>query len=136
MWTLSTRCNSATIRVCHIEQDACRCCLTLSSVFAGYGHTNGCKTTPEQLTSVFSGLEVNGLGRWAKVLTGMLTIRLRMRATVDLAPLGYIPGASALTVVGDEVRKLKERAESAKYKEDVVYLLDRECNLPALGIPF
>lgn len=52
-----------------------------------------------------------------------------MRATVDLAPLGYIPGASALTVVGDEVRKLKERAESAKYKEDVVYLLDRERNL-------
>lgn len=40
--------------------------------------------------------------------------------------LGYIPGASALSVVGDEVRKLKDRAESAKYKEDVVYLLDRK----------
>lgn len=35
-----------------------------------------------------------------------------------------------MTVVGDEVRKLKDRAESAKYKEDVVYLLDRERNLP------
>lgn len=39
---------------------------------------------------------------------------------------GYIPGASALTVVGDEVRKLKDRAQSEPYKEDVVYLLDRK----------
>ncbi|KAJ9111693.1 hypothetical protein QFC19_001052 [Naganishia cerealis] len=72
----------------------------------GYGHTNGHKTTPEQLTSVFSGLETNGLSRWAKVLTG------------------YIPGASALTVVGDEVRKLRDRARAGNPQEDVVYLLD------------
>ncbi|GHJ87807.1 hypothetical protein NliqN6_4209 [Naganishia liquefaciens] len=72
----------------------------------GYGHTNGNKTSPEQLTAVFSGLEVNGLGRWAKVLTG------------------YIPGASALSVVGDEVRKLKDRAQSGSYQEEVIYLLD------------
>lgn len=36
----------------------------------GYGHTNGHKTTPEQLEQVFSGLEVNGLGRWRRVLSG------------------------------------------------------------------
>ncbi|KAJ9096079.1 hypothetical protein QFC21_005444 [Naganishia friedmannii] len=76
------------------------------SGYVGYGHTNGHKTTPEQLTSVFSGLETNGLARWAKVLTG------------------YIPGASALTVVGNEVRKLRDRARAGNSQEDVVYLLD------------
>jgi hypothetical protein len=40
--------------------------------------------------------------------------------------LGYIPGASALSVVGDEVRKLKDRAQSGSYQEEVIYLLDRE----------
>ncbi len=37
---------------------------------AGYGHTNGHKTTPEQLEAAFSGLEKNGLEGWGRVLTG------------------------------------------------------------------
>lgn len=44
---------------------------------------------------------------------------------------GYIPGASALTVVGEEVRKLRDRARAANSQENVVYLLDRESRLIA-----
>jgi hypothetical protein len=39
-------------------------------LISGYGHTNGHKTTPEQLELVFSGLETNGLCRWSRCLTG------------------------------------------------------------------
>ncbi|BEJ16357.1 hypothetical protein CspHIS471_0509620 [Cutaneotrichosporon sp. HIS471] len=65
----------------------------------GYGYTNGCKTTADQLTAIFEGLNTNGLCGYARVLTG------------------YIPGADALAVVGREMRRLMET-------EGVVYLLD------------
>lgn len=67
----------------------------------GYGHTNGHKTTPEQLLAVFEGLFTNGLTGYMRVLTG------------------YIPGAEALSAVGEQVARLKQRKE-------VIYLLDRE----------
>lgn len=44
----------------------------------------------------------------------------------DQTSSGYIPGASALSVVGEEVRKLKDRAQSGCYQEEVIYLLDRK----------
>lgn len=69
----------------------------------GYGYTNGCKTTADQLTAIFEGLSTNGLAGYSRVLTG------------------YIPGAEALAVVGREMRRLKE-ADA----DHVVYLLDRE----------
>lgn len=68
----------------------------------GYGYTNGCKTTADQLTAIFEGLSTNGLAGYARVLSG------------------YIPGAEALAVVGRELRRLK------KADQRVVYLLDRE----------
>ena len=37
---------------------------------AGYGHTNGHKTTAEQIDLVFQGLKTNGLCRWSRCLTG------------------------------------------------------------------
>lgn len=47
---------------------------------------------------------------------------------------GYIPGASALTVVGDEVRKLKDRAKSGNYQEEVIYLLDRKISFLSIVV--
>ncbi|CAK9781145.1 bud site selection-related protein [Cutaneotrichosporon oleaginosum] len=65
----------------------------------GYGYTNGCKTTADELTAIFEGLRTNGLADYSRVLTG------------------YIPGADALGVVGNEMRRLME-------SKGVVYLLD------------
>jgi pyridoxine kinase len=70
----------------------------------GYGHTNGHKTTPEQLASIFEGLTTNGLVTHARVLTG------------------YIPGAEALQVVASQVEKMK------RDNPDLIYVLDRECS--------
>lgn len=67
----------------------------------GYGHTNGHKTTPEQLLAVFEGLFTNGLVGYSRVLTG------------------YVPGAEALAAVGEQVKRLKEH-------KGLIYLLDRE----------
>lgn len=69
----------------------------------GYGYTNGHKTTPEQLEAVFEGLKKNGIGGYDRVLTG------------------YVPGAEALKVVGEQIRELKPD----------VYLLDRTSTLTA-----
>ncbi len=88
--------------------------LTISFWFSGYGHTDGHKTTPEQLQAIFSGLETNGVGKWGRLLTG------------------YIPGASALKVVEEEVRRVRKREREENVltgragDEEVVYLLDRE----------
>lgn len=68
----------------------------------GYGHTNGHKTTPEQLAAIFEGLFTNGLVGYSRVLTG------------------YIPGAEALSVVGTQVESMKKEGG-----DGVVYLLDR-----------
>ncbi|KAJ9121592.1 hypothetical protein QFC22_002211 [Naganishia vaughanmartiniae] len=57
------------------------------------------------------------------------TPRLPVSHVLKYSSLGYIPGASALTVVGDEVRKLRDRARAGNSQEDVVYLLDREPRL-------
>lgn len=70
----------------------------------GYGYTNGCKTTADQLTAIFEGLSTNGLTGYSRILTG------------------YIPGADALAIVGREMKRLKET-------DRVVYLLDRELSL-------
>jgi len=69
----------------------------------GYGHTNGHKTTPEQLSLIFEGLFTNGLVGYSRVLTG------------------YVPGAEALAAVGTEVERMKKEGG-----DGVVYLLDRE----------
>ncbi|WVF71313.1 pyridoxal kinase [Kwoniella sp. CBS 6097] len=66
----------------------------------GYGHTNGHKTTPEQLTAIFEGLTTNGLATHSRVLTG------------------YVPGAEALKVVAEQIRKVRE------VNPEVVYVLD------------
>lgn len=68
----------------------------------GYGHTNGTKTSPEQLEAIFEGLFTNGLVSHARLLTG------------------YIPGAEALRVIGKQVERMRQN-------EGLVYLLDREC---------
>jgi pyridoxine kinase len=70
----------------------------------GYGHTNGHKTSPDELRAIFEGLFTNGLVGYARVLTG------------------YIPGAEALSVVGNEVARMKSEGG-----DGVTYLLDREC---------
>jgi hypothetical protein len=43
---------------------------TTRPVSIGYGHTNGHKTSPEQLEAVFAGLQTNGLHGWGRLLTG------------------------------------------------------------------
>ncbi|KAL1411410.1 putative pyridoxal kinase [Vanrija albida] len=65
----------------------------------GYGHTNGTKTSPEQLEAIFEGLWTNGLVSHARLLTG------------------YIPGAEALRVIGKQVERMRQN-------EGLVYLLD------------
>jgi pyridoxal kinase len=70
----------------------------------GYGYTNGHKTTPEQLAAIFEGLATNGLITHSRVLTG------------------YVPGAAALQVVGEQIEKMK------KDNPDCIYVLDRECS--------
>ncbi|WVQ99554.1 pyridoxal kinase [Kwoniella sp. CBS 9459] len=66
----------------------------------GYGHTNGHKTTPEQLTAIFEGLSTNGLVAHSRILTG------------------YVPGAEALKVVAEEIRRTR------RVNPEVVYVLD------------
>ncbi|WWD03134.1 pyridoxal kinase [Kwoniella europaea PYCC6329] len=66
----------------------------------GYGYTNGHKTTPEQLTAIFEGLATNGLVSHYRVLTG------------------YVPGAEALTVVAEQIKKMKE------VNPEILYVLD------------
>ncbi|ORY32844.1 bud site selection-related protein [Naematelia encephala] len=66
----------------------------------GYGHTNGHKTSPEELSAVFEGLVTNGLLNHPRVLTG------------------YIPGASALRVVQSHIADMQ--AENPK----LIYVLD------------
>ncbi|KAK8864530.1 pyridoxal kinase [Kwoniella newhampshirensis] len=66
----------------------------------GYGHVNGHKTTPEQLTAIFEGLTTNGLVSHSRILTG------------------YVPGAEALQVVSDQIRQMKE------VDPDLIYVLD------------
>lgn len=68
----------------------------------GYGCVKGQKTTAEVLQALFDGLRTNGLGGYAKILTG------------------YVPGAEALEVVEKEIRSLK--AENP----DTIYVLDRK----------
>lgn len=67
----------------------------------GYGHTNGHKTTPDQLEAVFEGLGKNEIDQYDRILTG------------------YIPGAEALKTIRTHIQRLKPD----------VYLLDRECML-------
>jgi len=69
---------------------------------AGYGFTDGHKTTPEQLSAIFNGLTVNGLLGHGRILTG------------------YIPGAEALKVVADQITQMKQ------HRPDIIYVLDRE----------
>lgn len=61
------------------EPRLCKACNRESEftivIVTGYGHTNGHKTTPEQLDAVFKGLETNGLSRWSRCLTGAFGIR-------------------------------------------------------------
>jgi pyridoxine kinase len=71
----------------------------------GYGHTNGHKTTPAELTNVFEGLRTNGLLGHGRVLTG------------------YIPGAEALQVVGREVERMRREGDD---DDEWIYVLDRE----------
>ncbi|ORX35763.1 Ribokinase-like protein [Kockovaella imperatae] len=67
----------------------------------GYGHTNGHKTTAEQLNLIFSGLNDNGLlVPYPRILTG------------------YVPGAEALQCVADQL------AEVRRCNPGCVYLLD------------
>lgn len=72
---------------------------------SGYGHTNGHKTTPEQLQAVFDGLITNGLVTHTRALTG------------------YIPGAEALKVVAKQISDMREQ------NPDLIYVLDREPKL-------
>jgi pyridoxine kinase len=67
----------------------------------GYGHTNGHKTTPEQLVAIFKGLSTNDLIAYSRVLTG------------------YVPGAEALRVVAEQIEKMKAD------NPDIIYVLDR-----------
>ena len=96
------------------RKQACSQADTVLVLTSGYGHTNGHKTTPEQLEAIFSGLQTNGIGKWGRLLTG------------------YIPGASALKVVDKEIRKVRKREREENLlggnvgNEEVVYLLDRE----------
>lgn len=73
----------------------------------GYGHTDGHKTSAEHLRSIFSGLRVNGLARYDRVLSG------------------YVPGAEALAVVEEEIGKLSLSSASGSGSGDRVYVLDR-----------
>ncbi|WVR06917.1 pyridoxal kinase [Kwoniella sp. DSM 27419] len=66
----------------------------------GYGHTNGHKTTPDQLRSIFEGLSTNGLIAHARILTG------------------YVPGAEALQVVAAAIERMRDA------NPDVLYVLD------------
>ncbi|WVQ80248.1 pyridoxal kinase [Cryptococcus sp. DSM 104549] len=68
----------------------------------GYGHTDGHKTSPEQLTSIFSGLSINGLLTHPRVLTG------------------YVPSAEALQVVATHIRRMKETNPATIYVLDPV----------------
>ena len=68
----------------------------------GYGFTDGVKTTPEQLQSIFNGLIVNGLTSHSRALTG------------------YIPGAEALKAVFNFISRLKQE------NPELIYVLDRE----------
>ncbi|WWC89185.1 pyridoxal kinase [Kwoniella dendrophila CBS 6074] len=68
----------------------------------GYGHTNGHKTTPEQLGAIFEGLTTNGLVAHSRILTG------------------YVPGAEALKVVAEQIRKMKEANPERLYVLDPV----------------
>ncbi|WRT66510.1 pyridoxal kinase [Kwoniella shivajii] len=66
----------------------------------GYGHTNGHKTTPEQLSAIFDGLITNGLVAHSRILTG------------------YVPGAEALQVVAEQIKIMKEA------DPEIIYVLD------------
>lgn len=68
----------------------------------GYACVKGQKTTVETIQAIFDGLRSNGLGGYAKILTG------------------YVPGAEALEVVEKEIRELKEQ------DPETIYILDRE----------
>jgi pyridoxine kinase len=67
----------------------------------GYGHTNGHKTTPDQLNAIFNGLWTNGLVNYDRVLTG------------------YIPGEEALQVVEEQIKRMRQN------NPELVYVLDR-----------
>lgn len=75
----------------------------LQGLESGYACVKGQKTTVETIQAIFDGLRTNGLGGYAKILTG------------------YIPGAEALEVVEKEIRDLKEK------DPETIYILDRRC---------
>ncbi|TYJ58646.1 pyridoxal kinase [Cryptococcus floricola] len=66
----------------------------------GYGFTDGHKTSPDEIAAIFNGLRVNGLLTHPKVLTG------------------YIPSASALQVVAENIKSMKDK------DPETIYLLD------------
>ncbi|SJL13827.1 related to pyridoxal kinase [Armillaria ostoyae] len=67
---------------------------------AGYRRSGGSKTNAAELNSIFESMEANGLLSPTRLLTG------------------YIPGAEALTAIGQLAAKLKKR------KPELIYLLD------------
>ncbi|KAF8515963.1 Ribokinase-like protein [Gautieria morchelliformis] len=69
-------------------------------VDVGYGRIGGWKSSAEELSSVFDGMEKNGLLNPSRLLTG------------------YVPGVEALTVISKIVRRLRRR------NPELVYLLD------------
>ncbi|KAF8578801.1 Ribokinase-like protein [Ramaria rubella] len=67
---------------------------------AGYGRMGGWKSRAEELTSLFDGMEKNGLLSPSRILTG------------------YIPGAETLVAIARVIRRLRER------NPNLIYLLD------------
>merc|ERR1711939_846875 len=68
----------------------------------GYGRWGGSKFDAAHLEDVFNALEINGLFRQSRILTG------------------YVPGADALSVVASKVRKLKAANPAITYVLDPV----------------
>ena len=68
---------------------------------SGYACVKGQKTTVDTIQALFDGLRINGLGGYAKILTG------------------YVPGSEALEVVEKEIKSLKEQ------DPETIYILDR-----------
>jgi pyridoxine kinase len=74
-------------------------------VLPGYHRLAGSRATVQELTDIFTTLELNGLLKPTRVLTG------------------YIPSRDVLRAVGNVIVQLKQT------KPDIIYLLDRVLSL-------
>lgn len=101
---------------------------TQLSNHTGYGRWGGMRMDAEHLQSVFEGLEMNGLVRHARLLTGeareesKATGERERNADCMRALAGYTPTPAALAVVTAFIARMRA------HKPELVYLLD-----PVLG---